>query len=128
MSWRSKKQTCVATSTCEAEYIASCLPTKESIWLARLLLELENHEKPSTVLIKIDNEGTIHTATNTSINQCYKHINLQYHFVRDAVQSNLVELEYCESSRQVTDILTKPLDRVSFEKLHIIQGLCTKPF
>ncbi len=128
VSWRSKKQTCVATSTCEAEYIASCLATKESIWLARLLSDLENREKPSTVHIKVDNNGTIDTAKTTSINQRNKHIDLQYHFVRDAIQSNLVQLEYRESSRQIADSLTKPLDRTLFEKFRLMQGLCSKPF
>ncbi len=115
VSWRSKKQTCVANSTCEAEYIASCLATKESIWLAFLLSDLENHEKPSTVHIKFDNEGTIDTANNTSINLHNKHIDQQYHFVRDAVESKLVQLEYCESSRQVADSLPKPIGRILFE-------------
>ncbi len=128
VSWRSKKQTCVATSTCEAEYIASCLATKESIWLARLLSDLENREKPSIVSIKIDNEGTIDTANNMSINQRNKHIDLQYHFVRHAVQNQQVQLEYCESSEQVADSLTKPLVRVLFEKLRLMQGLSTYPF
>ncbi len=128
VSRRSKKQTCVATSTCEAEYIASCLAAKESIWLARLLADLQNHEKPGKVHIKVDNEGTIDTANNTSINQRNKHIDLQYHFVRDSVQSNLIQLDYCESSKQLADSFTKPLDRILFEKLRTMQGLCPKPF
>ena len=92
VSWRSKEQTCIATSTCEAEYIASCLGTKESMWLARLLGDLENSE-PQQVPIKIDNNGTIDTGKNTSINQRNKHIHLQYHFVRDSVQAKPIELQ-----------------------------------
>ncbi len=46
VSWRSKKQTCVATSTCEAEYIASYLASKESIWLSRLFANLRNLKSP----------------------------------------------------------------------------------
>ena len=41
VSWRSKKQTCVATSTCQAEFIALCLAAKESIWISRLLADLQ---------------------------------------------------------------------------------------
>ena len=128
ISWRSKKQTCVATSTCEAEYIASCLAAKESIWLARLFCNLQNLKSPPRVSIKIDNGGAIDTANNTSINQRNKHIDLQYHFVRDTVQSNQICLEYCPSTDQLADSLTKPLDRILFEKFRYMQGVCEKPF
>jgi hypothetical protein len=127
VSWRSKKQTCVATSTCEAEYIASCLAAKESIWLARLLGDLSNTE-PRQVSIKVDNDGTIDTGNNTSINQRNKHIDLQYHFVRDSIQSKRIKLVSCPTSEQAADPLTKPLDRVIFEKLRNLQGVCDHPF
>ncbi len=123
-----EKQTCAATSTCEAEYIASCLATKESIWLARLFSDLCDLESPPTVTIEIDNRGAIDTANNVSINQRNKHIDLQYHFVRECVQSNSVLLKYCPSDVQVADSLTKPLDRVLFKKFRSLQGLCPKPF
>lgn len=126
VSWRSKKQTCVATSTCEAEYIATCLATKESIWLARLMADLLNQEKPSQVLIKVDNHGAIDTSYNTSINQRNKHIDLQYHFVRDAVHSNRIRVQHCPTSEQIADTLTKPLDRVQFEKLRTMAGIRPK--
>ncbi len=128
ISWRSKKQTCVATSTCEAEYIASCLATKESIWLARLFSDLCDLQSPPTVTIEIDNGGAINTANNASINQRNKHIDLQYHFVRECVQSNSVLLKYCPSDVQIADSLTKPLARVLFEKFRSLQGICPKPF
>ena len=48
--WKSKKQTCVATSTCEAEYIACCLAAKEAIWLSRLLADLKNSANPNSLL------------------------------------------------------------------------------
>lgn len=126
VSWRSKKQTCVATSTCEAEYIASCLACKESIWLARLLSDLEN-KAPQQVPIKVDNDGTIDSANNSSVNQRNKHIDLQYHFVRDAVHSNRIRLVHCASGNQLADPLTKPLDRVMLEKLRLMQGICANP-
>ncbi len=61
ISWRSKKQTCVALSSCEAEYIAACLATRESIWLSRLLSDLYNQSEPQTVTIGVDNDGAIDT-------------------------------------------------------------------
>ena len=86
ISWKSKRQTCVSTSTCEAEYIALCLATKEAIWLARLISDICDYKIPQVVSIGVDNQGTIDTGENSSINQRNKHIDVQYHFVRDAVQ------------------------------------------
>lgn len=128
VSWKSKKQTCVATSTCEAEYIALCLATKEAIWLSRLVSDITNSTTPQIIKIGVDNDGTIDTAKTTSINQRNKHIDLQYHFVRDSVQSNLVELTQVSTENQLADPFTKPLDRVLFERLRSKQGLCANPF
>ena len=58
VSWKSKKQSCVATSTCEAEYS----PTKEAIWLSRLVSDTTNSRTPQVIKIRVDNNGTIDTA------------------------------------------------------------------
>lgn len=126
--WKSKKQTCVATSTCEAEYIALCLATKEAIWLSRLVADIKQSSAPEIIGIGVDNDGAIDTGKNSSVNQRNKHIDIQYHFVRDSVQSNLVRLLQVNTEEQLADPFTKPLDRVSFEKLRSGQGLCATPF
>ncbi len=126
--WRSKKQTCVATSTCEAEYIAMCMATKESIWLSRLLTDLANFDETYPISLGVDNDGAIDTAKNASINQRNKHIDLQYHFVRDAHQQKHIFLKYVQSSDQIADSLTKPLDRGLFTKHRVSQGICALPF
>ena len=123
ISWRSKKQTCVATSTCEAEYIASCFAAKDAIWLSRLLADLTNTPNPQPIRIGVDNNGAIDTAHNMSINQRNKHIDLSFHFVRDCVRKNKIELYHCNSENQVADALTKPLERNLLEKLRIMQGV-----
>ena len=128
VSWKSKKQTCVSTSTCEAEYIAMCLAAKESIWLSRLLADLLNKNPPQPIVLGVDNNGAIDTAKNASINHRNKHIDIQYHFVREAYKSNLIELKHVSSESQVADSLTKPLDRQLFNRLTMLQGLCQKPF
>ena len=127
VSWRSKKQTCVATSTCEAEYVAMCMAAKESIWLSRLIAVLRSTEALPIVL-GIDNNGAIETAKNASVNQRNKHIDLQYHFVRQAYQENLIQMKHVNSDAQVADSLTKPLDRQLFSRLTAARGLCSTPF
>ena len=87
-----------------------------------------NCEGPQTVPMKVDNDGTIDTAKNTSINQCSMHIDLQYQFVRDAIQTQQVILDPCNSEDQAADPLTKPLDRTLFEKLRSIARILRQPF
>ncbi len=125
--WRSKKQTCVATSTCEAEYIACCLAAKEAVWLSRLLADLKNLS-PRPITIQVDNDGAIETAYNASINQKSKHIDLSYHYVRDWLHSGKIKLSYCNSSEQAADPLTKALERILLERLGRKQGVVLLPF
>ena len=125
--WRSKKQTCVTTSTCEVEYIACCLAAKEAVWLSRLLADL-NNSSPRPITIQVDNDGAIDTAYNASINQKNKHIDLAYHYVRDCLHSGKIQLTYCSSSEQAADPLTKPLERILHERLRVKQGVVSFPF
>eukprot|EP00171_Calliarthron_tuberculosum_P020616 IDg20616t1 len=92
VSWRSRKQTVVATSSCKAEYIASCLATKEALWISRLLSNVHGDAKPKPITIHIDKSRSIATAQSTSVNQRNKHVDIQYHFVRDNVASGKVML------------------------------------
>ena len=127
VSWKSKKQTCVSTSTCEAEHIAMCLATKESIWLSRLLTDLLNKNPPQPIVLGVDNNGAIETAKNASINQRNEHIDILYHFVREAYKSNLVKLKHVNSESQLADSLTRPLNRLLFNRLTMRQGFCPVP-
>eukprot|EP00171_Calliarthron_tuberculosum_P001019 IDg1019t1 len=81
VSWRPRKQTVVATSSCEAESIASCLATKEALWISRLYSDVHGLNDPNPVTIRIHNSGSTSTVQNTSINQRNKHVDIQYHFV-----------------------------------------------
>ncbi len=123
VSWRSKKQTCVALSTCEAEYIATCLAAKEAVWLARLLKDIHYTNAVSPITIGVDNNGAIDTAYNSSTNRRNKHIDLVYHYVRDCTAENKISIVHCDTSEQPADIFTKPLDRIKFQKFRSMQGI-----
>ena len=123
ISWKSKKQAVVATSSCEAEYIACCAATKESIWLSRLLAEITQLPNPEAINIMMDNNGAIDLAQNSTIGERSKHIDVQYHFVRESVASKKVSLSRCDTEDQVADPLTKPLERVKHQKLINLQGM-----
>ena len=118
ISWKSKKQTSVALSTAEAEYMALSAATQEAMWLRRLLTELKcNTESPTT--IHEDNQSAMALAQNSVFHARSKHIDIRHHFVC----AKTVKLVYCCSSAMIADILTKGLTRFKFENLRKMAGV-----
>ena len=122
ITWASKKQTSVALSTVEAEYISLCLVTQDVAWIRQLFDELDQKPTRPTVIME-DNQGAIAVAHNPVNHKRTKHIDVKYHYVRDAVESGMIELRYCRSSDMVADALTKALARDQFEGLRAQMGL-----
>ena len=115
ISWGSKKQPVVALSTTEAEYIALCSATQEAVWLRRLLESIQLVQNGPTTIVE-DNQGTISMAKNLRDSSRTKHIDIRYHFNREAVEKNITKIEYCETGDMVADTFTKPLPKPAFEK------------
>ena len=78
-TWQSKKQSCTALSTAEAEYVALAGAAQEEVWLRQLNQELTG--KAEIVMIYEDNQSTIATAKNPQFHGRVKHINIKYHFI-----------------------------------------------
>ena len=116
ISWRSRKQSVTASSSCEAEYVAACTATKEAVWLARLIADMHGSSAPKQIVISADNQGAIDTTRNQAINQRNKHIDIQMHYVRDMLENDSVELVYCPTESMTADTLTKPLDSIKFPR------------
>jgi hypothetical protein len=124
ISWFSRKQTCVALSTVEAEYIAACSTCSEAVWLRKLLAGLFDLELEETCIF-CDNQSCIKLTENPVFHDKSKHIEIKYHYIRDMVQKGAVKLQYVATEEQIVDVLTKPLSRVKFEyfrdKLGVVQ-------
>lgn len=123
VSWRSKKQTVIATPSCEAEYIASCFASKECVWLSQLVADVLGLAAPIPTLLKMDNNGAMDSSRSNSVNQRNKHVDVNYHYVRDCVSKKKVVLEYCSTENQVADSLTKALENTKHSKHTTLQGL-----
>ncbi len=116
ISWASKKQATVALSTAEAEYVALSAATQEIVWLRRLLTDLKVLPDGPTTLMG-DNQGAIAIAKNPVAHARTKHIDIRYHYIREAVQEGMIELCYCPTNEMVADLLTKPLPKGKFVEL-----------
>lgn len=115
ISWSSKRQPTVALSSCEAEYVAQTQAAKEAIWLRSLLVELLNNNGELTAtVIYGDNQGAIALAKNPQFHARTKHIDIQYHFVREKQPEGQVSLQYIPTEKQVADGLTKALPKDRF--------------
>ena len=67
------------------------------------------------MIIKVDNQGSIHLAKNPEYHARTKHINIQHHFIQEKIEVKKVELIYCPMQDNVADMLTKLLARVKHE-------------
>ncbi|KAK2353501.1 putative mitochondrial protein [Trifolium repens] len=122
VSWCSKKQSVIALSSCEAEYVAGSLAACQANWLQSLLSEM-NIIADTTVVLKIDNKSAINLAKNPVSHGKSKHIETRFHFLRDQVTKGKLKLEYCSTDNQQADILTKAVKRDQFLKLRREMGV-----
>ena len=114
ISWRSKQQTLVATSTTESEMIAASDTTKEVISLRKLCSELDSLP-PGPTTIYEDNQACIAISQNPTSHGRTKHFDVAQLFVRERALMGEVRLEYISTDNQTADFLTKPLTRIEFE-------------
>ncbi len=82
MSWRSKKQSCVALSTAEAEYVALASAGQEAVWMRLLTAELCGKPMEELTVFE-DNQSAIQIARNPQFHGRTKHIEIKFHFIRE---------------------------------------------
>jgi hypothetical protein len=93
VSWSNRKQSCVALSTVEAEYVATCATCREAVWLQKLLSGLFGLKLEAT-FIWCDNQSCIKFSENLMFHDRSKHIKIKYHYIMDMVQRGAVRLQY----------------------------------
>jgi hypothetical protein len=117
ISWMRKRQAVVALSTTEVEYMAATHASKKTVWLQRLCSGIELVQQ--AVRIDRDSQSLIFLAKNLAYHSKTKHIDIQYHFVRDMVEEKKVLLIKVDTLKNVADSLTK---YVSTEKFSWCRG------
>ncbi|KAJ9545297.1 hypothetical protein OSB04_025004 [Centaurea solstitialis] len=115
VSWGSKKQHCVSTSTAEAEYVAATSCCSQVLWMRTQLRDYGynfNH-----IPIYCDSKSAIAITCNPVQHTRTKHIDIRYHFIKDHVERGTIELYFVNTEYQLADLFTKPLDEKRFNFL-----------
>lgn len=108
VSWVCRKQTCMALSTTETEFIALFSACQEASWLHRILHDMK-HSVGEAISIYEDNRSCLKLIKEEKLSNRTKHIDTRYHFVKDFVDKGDVQCKYCPTETILADLLTKPL-------------------
>ncbi|GBN82325.1 Retrovirus-related Pol polyprotein from transposon TNT 1-94 [Araneus ventricosus] len=116
ISWKCHKQKSVSLSTCEAELFAISEICKDIIWIVNLLSELKCKQFINfTVILNTDSQAAIQWIKGTRSSNKSRRMNLCFHFVKDLLEHNVIELKYIQTELLIADFLTKAVNE---EKLN----------
>lgn len=122
LSWKSRLKPTVALSSTEAEYRAITEAGQELLWLRRMMEFFGFFDKNPTVL-QSNNLGAIHLNTKSIFHGRTKHIEIQYHWIREVINEGSLTVQYCSTEDMIADLLTKALRKAQFLKLRKNLGL-----
>ena len=121
VSWQCKKQNVVATSSCEAEYMAAGSCCSQVLWIQQQLRDYGLNFTRTPIMI--DNNATISITNNPVKHSRTKHIDVRHHFIRDCAEKKLIELHRVDTLDNLADLYTKAFDRARFEHLVELNGM-----
>ncbi|GJR07165.1 hypothetical protein Tco_0530149 [Tanacetum coccineum] len=126
ITWQCKKQTIVATSTTEAEYVAAASCCGQVLWIQNQMLDYGFNFMNTKIYI--DNESTICIVKNPVYHSKTKHIAIRHHFIRDAYEKKLIQVLKIHTNDNVADLLTKAFDSKNSLVKHFEDMSLYRPF
>ncbi|KAF3615187.1 putative transcription factor MYB21-like [Capsicum annuum] len=126
VSWKSSKQTCIARSTMESEFIALDKASEEAEWLRNFLEDIPYCPKPvAPVCIHCDSQAAIGRVGSMMYNGKSRHIRRRHNTVRELFSSGIITIDYVKLKNNVSDPLTKGLSREGVERTS--KGMSLRP-
>src|SRR5947207_12841616 len=123
VSWTSHKQSTVAHSTMEAEYMALSDASREALARKQFGQELKVRSSSSPITILSDNQSALAIAENPANYRKAKHIDIRYHAIRHYLRNDLITVDYVPSNAQAADIFTKALGPLKHHECVKLLGL-----
>jgi hypothetical protein len=129
VSWYSKKQRSVSTSSCEAEYIALATAAKQTQWMAQVFRDLGGAKyigHPTRVQMFGDNQGALALLDNPQLHERSKHIDIQYHYIRELREQGKLIATFVPTKDMAADgmtkVLTSEMHRGFREMIGLVEG------
>ena len=126
VSWKSSKQTCIARSTMESEFIALDKAGEEAEWLHHFLEDMPMWMKPvPSICIHCDSKSAIGRAQSHMYNGKSRHIRRRHNTMRQLLSSGIISIDFIKLKENIADPLTKGLSR---EQVNCsLRGMGLKP-
>ncbi|GJY12159.1 zinc finger, CCHC-type containing protein [Tanacetum coccineum] len=124
ISWASKKQICITTSTMKYEFVALVVAGKEAEWLRNLIHEIPIWPKPiAPISIRCDSAPTMTRAHSQIYNEKFRHLGVRHSMVRELIRNGVISIEFVQTQHNFADHLMKGLARDLVIKSVIGMGL-----
>nr|CAN81985.1 hypothetical protein VITISV_001567 [Vitis vinifera] len=124
ISWCAKKQHTISRSSTEVEYRAMANTAAELTWMSFILKDL-HIPLASTPTLYCDDTSALHMTINLVFHARSKHIELDYHFVREQVALGLLFTQHISTEKQVANLFTKPMSKAALSNFQT--KLCLQP-
>ena len=122
ISWASQRQKMVALSVGESEYMELAATGRQCAWLRSFSVETGFPFTQATTIC-MDNQAAIFLAINPAVERRTEHIDIHHHYIREQVETKVIDLYHIAGEENPTDLFTKPLPVVKVEKFRTLIGL-----
>ncbi|MBW0526963.1 hypothetical protein O181_066678 [Austropuccinia psidii MF-1] len=120
-AWNSKQKSCIASLTCQAEYMALSFAAREALWLASNLEDVIGHQCP---VLLLDNKSAIQIANNSSSKKKSRHNQIEFHIINELVVSKKVTISWIATTEKMADIFTKAQGKIKTNQIRgCMEGL-----